>query len=201
MSLVSNEVWQFVVEWYDPMPQLKKNYLLKYFVEKHMVEMVDLKSHKVFLKKSPCPPEVSASDLFIGSKILIYSRELDIVDYGDSTTRELLGTQLQPSFAILMPKSAQYWGRFIDKISSVLLVKSVRSVHLTDDAAEDICEVLDLNHRKRQDLVQGGCLLVSVHGDDAVRVLAARYPNFYFYVTIQTAIVVLNVLIVWLCVL
>jgi hypothetical protein len=27
-----NEIWLFVVEWYDPMPQLKKKYLLKYYV-------------------------------------------------------------------------------------------------------------------------------------------------------------------------
>ena len=47
MSHLSNEVWQFVVEWYDPLPQMKKKYILKYFVEKHMVEMIDIKNKKV----------------------------------------------------------------------------------------------------------------------------------------------------------
>ena len=38
---------QFVVEWYDPQPQLKKQFLLKYSVEENMVEMIDIK-HRVF---------------------------------------------------------------------------------------------------------------------------------------------------------
>ena len=39
---------QFVVEWYDPLPQLKKQFLMKYFVEDHMIEMFDVKA-KVFV--------------------------------------------------------------------------------------------------------------------------------------------------------
>ncbi len=60
------ETWLFVVEWFDPRPMLKRQYLLKYFLESHMVEMVDLKTKKLFLKKSPAGPLLSRNDLFIG---------------------------------------------------------------------------------------------------------------------------------------
>ena len=31
MSAQSDESWLFIVEWYDPLPQMKKQYLLKYY--------------------------------------------------------------------------------------------------------------------------------------------------------------------------
>ena len=37
MAARNDEAWLFVVEWYDPMPRLKKMYLLKYFVQQHQV--------------------------------------------------------------------------------------------------------------------------------------------------------------------
>jgi hypothetical protein len=37
MSARNDETYLFVAEWYDPMPQLKKKYLLKYFTEQHSV--------------------------------------------------------------------------------------------------------------------------------------------------------------------
>lgn len=34
--------------------------------------MVDLKTKKIFLKKSPCPDHVSKEDFVIGGKVLLY---------------------------------------------------------------------------------------------------------------------------------
>eukprot|EP01035_Chromulina_nebulosa_P018213 gene18213-23878_t len=81
MSEKIDESWLFIVEWYDPLPQLKKTYLLKYYVDSHMVEMVDVRNKKLFLKKSPLTKDISPSEFFVGGKVLLYSRELDIVDY------------------------------------------------------------------------------------------------------------------------
>ena len=70
MAARNDEAWLFVVEWYDPMPRLKKMYLLKYFVQQHQVEMVDVKSKKMFLKKSPCTVEITKEDFAVGKKVL-----------------------------------------------------------------------------------------------------------------------------------
>ena len=40
MAKINDESFLFVVEWFDPMPQLKRKYLLKYFPDQHMVEMI-----------------------------------------------------------------------------------------------------------------------------------------------------------------
>ena len=69
MSARNDETWIFIVEWYDPLPRLKKVYLLRYFVQQHQVEMVDMKSKKMFLKKSPCSEETTPEDFAIGKRV------------------------------------------------------------------------------------------------------------------------------------
>jgi hypothetical protein len=184
MATVSTEIWQFIVEWYDPLPQLKKQYLLKYFLENHMVEMIDLKNKKIFLKKCQCPPEITSSDLFISSKILLYSRELEIVDYGDNFTRNQLQMQLQPSLVLLTIKINNLWGRFINQLyhknnnnhhqNNNLQIKCLRTIYLSDSSADEICQSLQFNPRKRGDLTEGPCLLLSVQGEDGIRELEQR---------------------------
>ena len=62
--------------------------------------MIDLKNKRCFLKKSACPPEISSNDLYIGALVTLYSRELEIVDYGDNFTRQRQEKQKQPCIAI-----------------------------------------------------------------------------------------------------
>lgn len=47
MARADDEVLGFVAEWYDPMPQLTRQFLLKYWPGAHMVEMMDLKVRAV----------------------------------------------------------------------------------------------------------------------------------------------------------
>ena len=83
-------VLSFLVDYYDPQPQLVRRYELRYFSTQHMVEMRDLKANRMFLRKSPAPPHVSASDLVIGARVVIYGRTLTLVDFANQRTRELL---------------------------------------------------------------------------------------------------------------
>jgi hypothetical protein len=43
MSKSNDDTWLFLVEWFDPMPRIKKQYILKFFIKQHQVEMIDLK--------------------------------------------------------------------------------------------------------------------------------------------------------------
>jgi nucleoside-diphosphate kinase len=172
MSFTNEGPLQFVVEWYDAAPKLKRQYILKYYTDgnKNLVEMVDIKAKKIFLKKCPCPPELSVEDIYIGSKFLLFSRELEVVDYGDSKTRKQCQFQLQPSTVVLGSGVYQYWGRIIDKIlSSGLQIFNVRTMFLTDNMAEDLCDALEVSQRQRGGLVQGPCLAIFTQGEDGVR--------------------------------
>lgn len=44
-------------------------YLLKYFVDTNEAEMVELKTRRLFLKRSPCPSHLTVRDFAIGSKV------------------------------------------------------------------------------------------------------------------------------------
>lgn len=162
-SRKEEETWLFVVEWFDPMPQIKKRYLLKYFVQQNQAEMVDLKSKKLFLKKSPCPPEVSPDDFFIGGKVLVYSRELEIVDYGDGVTRSKLHHQMQQTTIILSPNEYQHWGKIIDNITArhgFGLVR-IKSLQMPPNIADNVCGILEVSSR-RSSLLSGGVSVVLV---------------------------------------
>ena len=50
------------------------------------VSLFDCKNKRMFLKRTPVP-HISAADLFIGAKVTIFARQLEICDYGDGATR------------------------------------------------------------------------------------------------------------------
>mmetsp|Transcript_22977 Transcript_22977/g.38338 ORF Transcript_22977/g.38338 Transcript_22977/m.38338 type:complete len:353 (-) Transcript_22977:1176-2234(-) len=169
MATPNDDSQLFVVEWFDPMPMMKKTYLLKYYVDQHMVEMVDVKSKKMFLRKSPCPKEISPEEFFIGSKIAIYSRELEIVDYGDKKTRERLHTQVQQCVVILPQSSVERWGKVIEGFNGNMLLVRAKSVILSASQADNVCQVLDLPLSNSGDLSLGVTLVLVFHGPDGFK--------------------------------
>lgn len=149
MSARNDDSLLFIVEWYDPLPQLKKQYLLKYYTTQNNVEMVDIKSKKMFLKKSPCPDTITPEDFYIGSKILLYSRELDIIDYGDLKTKERLSYQIQTVLIALSNQIYQYWGQIIEELLLTNLTKltliHMKTFYWNASQVNKVITVLDKN--------------------------------------------------------
>jgi nucleoside-diphosphate kinase len=50
--------------------------------------MYDIKNKRMFMKRCPCPG-VTRKELFLGSIITIYSRQLKLADYADVYTRNI----------------------------------------------------------------------------------------------------------------
>ena len=177
MSARNDKSWLFIVEWFDPMPRLKRQYLLKYFVQQHAVEMVDIKSKKLFLKKSPCPNEIRATDFFIGSKILLYSRELEIVEFGDGTTRSDLEYQMQSTLIILSPETYTSWGKIIDSIQSCtrtgMVITNMKTVVLSRNVAENVCAILNESIMKSASLSSGVSCVMIVQGEDGISAISS----------------------------
>ena len=82
----SNEgaVLAFLAEWFDPHSQLLKQYLLTYHVNTSEVEMNDLKTRRKFLKRTKLPRTLNESNFMKDSNIVLFSRELKLVDYADT---------------------------------------------------------------------------------------------------------------------
>lgn len=179
----------FVVEWFDPLPMMKKQYLLKFFVDQHNVEMVDLKSRKMFLRKSPCPNELSKDDFFVGSKINLYSRELEIVDYGDIKTKEKLHFQVQQSVAILTQSSYSEWGNLVTQLTNHdMTIVKMKTVIMPQNVADRVCGVLNLGPRKSLDFSNGVSLVVLLHGEDGFnkmdRIVKEAGMSFFLFTTL-----------------
>jgi nucleoside-diphosphate kinase len=88
----STERYCFTVEYLDQQAGLVRQYKLLYFPADKSIEMYDLKSKRVFLKRCPYP-SLLPRDLFIGATATIFSRTLKVVEYGDEITRRLFSTQ------------------------------------------------------------------------------------------------------------
>ncbi|XP_067615026.1 nucleoside diphosphate kinase homolog 7 isoform X2 [Eurosta solidaginis] len=62
--------------------------------------MYDLQHKRTFLRRTKMP-ELSERDFFIGSKINIFGRQFDIVDYADEITKSLLDKYRKKTFLLL----------------------------------------------------------------------------------------------------
>lgn len=59
---------------------------------------------------------VSKDQLYIGSIITVYSRQLKLVDYGDTFTRRHFGAGKETQFALIKPDVYMHTGKIIDSI-------------------------------------------------------------------------------------
>jgi len=77
--------------------------------------MYDKKMARIFLKRVELPG-ISLKDLYVGAKVTIFSRVLNIVSYGDIATQAKQNTDCQNTFAMIKPCSYQNMGKIIDAI-------------------------------------------------------------------------------------
>jgi len=106
----------FIVEWFDKQPQILKRYLLKLFMPASEVEMYDLSTNRRFLKRTKLPSHINGSDFVIGNRVLLFSRDLSIVEYGDNATRKLLATAREKMAMIIMPTSYKQIGNLVNQV-------------------------------------------------------------------------------------
>lgn len=111
---------------------------------------------RLFLKKSPCPAQLNRNDFFVGARVHVYSRDLDLVDFADSQTREKLQSRLQKCAAIFTPETASHWGAMLDSICAELDITSLRTVMLDDQLAGRVA-AMGGGPRERRELAQHLC--------------------------------------------
>ena len=80
--------YAFCVDWYDPSASLVRKYCLIHNAVDSTVELFDLKTKKLFLKRTKVD-NVTLADLYIGSTVNLFSRQLNITDYGNSYTKKV----------------------------------------------------------------------------------------------------------------
>lgn len=105
----------FECEWFDEQADLIRKYLLTYFPRNQTIEMFDLKTRKMFLKRMACG-DVTMDKLFLGGVVTVYSRQLKLVDYGDAFTRSCFAKAKESSFLLIKPDAYVHTGKIIDHL-------------------------------------------------------------------------------------
>ncbi|KAH9601705.1 Nucleoside diphosphate kinase-like domain [Trypanosoma melophagium] len=124
--------YAFKVDYYDPQANLTRQYLLLYFTEDGTVEMHDLKTKRVFLKRCAYS-SLTVQELFIGATVSIFSRSLKLVDYGDEMTRRHFSTAMGEFILIINEKGFPNAGNIIDKmLAKELRISNIRLVDLPE---------------------------------------------------------------------
>jgi nucleoside-diphosphate kinase len=61
---------------------------LSFYPSDNSVELFNVKTNKLFLKKTPYP-QLKKNELVIGGTITIFARQFTIIDYADHFTRQI----------------------------------------------------------------------------------------------------------------
>mgnify|MGYP001806826841 CR=1 FL=1 len=81
-------------------------------------------------------PGVNLEDLFIGSVITVFARQLKLVEYGDLFTRQKFESKRQRTFAMIKPDSYTNTGKILDAIyQSGFVISKLKMGRFTQETA------------------------------------------------------------------
>ncbi|CEG49725.1 nucleoside diphosphate kinase 7 [Plasmopara halstedii] len=142
MQAIRETIYSFKARWFDTHAQLNRHYNVRYFVDTHNVEIFDTKTSRLFLKKSECPPTLSAKDFFLGAKVLIYGRHFELQDYLDPFTAEKLGRQQQKSVLVIKKRMVDHIGAILQFLShQKFAFSAIKMMRVDRSQAEKLFEL------------------------------------------------------------
>jgi len=115
MASVKEDRFVFETEWFDAQADLVRKYLLTYYPKDSTIDMYDLKNRRMFLKRMAYP-DIKQDQLYVGSIVTVYARQLKITDYGDTFTRKQFARGKETQFAMIKPDVYMHTGKILDSI-------------------------------------------------------------------------------------
>ncbi|NXI86657.1 NDK7 kinase, partial [Rhipidura dahli] len=165
------ERFAFIAEWYDPSASLFRRYELLYYPKDSSIEMYDVKNRRTFLRRTKYE-SLHVEDLYVGSKVTIFSRHLTIVDYGNLYTARKLGSRKERTLALIKPSGMCKIGELLDIIiNSGLTITKAKMMLLSRKEAADFYadhRAKPFYHDLLQFIMSGPILAMELLGDDAV---------------------------------
>jgi len=129
--------FRFQLEFFDERAELIRPYILLYYSENGEIELFDVKLKKPFLKRT-LTHQIAKKDLYIGNKLPINGRIYDIIDYADISTKQLLETKMQKTYAMLKPGFSQRIGNALDRIyREGLIVSKLQFGYISQETAQE----------------------------------------------------------------
>ncbi|XP_060886459.1 nucleoside diphosphate kinase 7 [Labrus mixtus] len=163
----------FLTEWYDPTAALLRRYQLFYYPKDSSVEMFDVKNQRIFLRRTKYD-DLHQEDLFVGNRVNVFSRQLNLIDYGDQYTANKLGSKKERTLALIKPDVLTKIGDVLELIySSNLIVTKAKMTKLTWSQAADFYA----EHQSKpffnnlvQFLSSGPVVAMELMGDEAMSI-------------------------------
>ena len=136
----------FIAEWFDSHPQVTKRYLLKFYPATMEVEMKDTSTRTKFLKRTKIDNEsLTKDDFHLGATVILFSRDLKLVEYGDNGTKALLEQSMETSIVVLTPRVAFKVGHVVKTIEEAgLTLVDMKSFQIENDVIAETSFVLGL---------------------------------------------------------
>ncbi|KAA6371269.1 MAG: nucleoside-diphosphate kinase [Streblomastix strix] len=130
--------YAFDVIWYDALASLNREFALLFYKKDSSIEMIDKKSHKNFVKRSVYP-DLKLSDLYIGATVLVFGRQLRIMDYSDDYTRDALGNMKEPTILLVRPEAYTHTGEILDFIiKDGFVVSEMKTLILSETECREL---------------------------------------------------------------
>lgn len=162
----------FIVDWYDAQASLIRQYQFLFYPKDNSVEMYDMKNKKKFFSRSKIE-NISLKQLFLGNKINVCSRQLEIVDYGDEYTQNQLASTQEHTLALIKPDAIANAGAILANLEKVteLSVSDAKMIKLTKSQAAEFYKEHEgkpfyqglISH-----MTSGPVIALSLVGSDAV---------------------------------
>ncbi|XP_046893232.1 nucleoside diphosphate kinase 7 isoform X2 [Hypomesus transpacificus] len=165
------ERFAFLAEWYDPSAALLRRYQLLFYPRDSSVEMFDVKNQRTFLRKTKYE-DLRPEDLFVGNRVNVFSRQLNLIGYGDQFTANRLGSKKERTLAMIKPDAVPQIGDIIQMIyDSNLIVTKAKMTKLTWSQGADFYtehQTKPFFNNLVQFMTSGPVVAMELMGDEAV---------------------------------
>jgi nucleoside-diphosphate kinase len=129
--------YTFVVEYEDPQANITRQYQLLYYLSDMTIEMYDTKNRRMFLKRCAYP-SLMVEDLFLGATVVVYSRQLKVVEYGDEFTRKAFQQKSESALGIIAPEGYERMGDVIKRVNKAgMRIMDMNMVQLNAQEVSD----------------------------------------------------------------
>lgn len=107
------ERYVFLTQWRDPLSGVVRRFQLSFFASEGAVELLELKTRKLFLRKTAVPRVLA--DFALGARVELLGRQIEIVAHADEATRKALERRLQRTFALVKPDAMAHWQNILSR--------------------------------------------------------------------------------------
>lgn len=116
----------FICDCFDSQAGLARKYQMLYFLPDKTIELSDLKTRRVVLKRCTQSTPLTVSELYIGATITVHARKLKITEYGDQLTKSVL-SEISESQVTMLPHmgtptstGTSVFTRFLEQVTAEL---------------------------------------------------------------------------------